>query len=62
MENKKISIDELNKLSRETISMLYLQTFEMLQNLQAQNASLTAQVEDLKQQMAVLINQRFGRH
>ena len=62
MENKKISIDELNKLSKETISMLYLQTFEMLQNLQAQNASLTAQVEDLKQQMAVLINQRFGRH
>ena len=46
MENKKNSIDELNKLSRETISMLYLQTFEMLQNLQAQNASLTAQVED----------------
>lgn len=42
--------------------MLYLQTFEMLQNLQAQNASLIAQVEDLKQQMAVLINQRFGRH
>lgn len=62
MENKKISIDELNKLSRETISMLYLQTFEMLQNLQAQNASLIAQVEDLKQQMAVLINQRFGRY
>ena len=62
MENKKISIDGLNKLSKETISMLYLQTFEMLQNLQAQNASLIAQVEDLKQQMAVLINQRFGRH
>ena len=61
MENKKISIDELNKLSKETISMLYLQTFEMLQNLQAQNASLIAQVEDLKQQMAVLINHRFGR-
>lgn len=62
MENKKISIDGLNKLSKETISMLYLQTFEMLQNLQAQNASLIAQVEDLKQQMAVLINQRFGRY
>ena len=47
MENKRISIDELNKLSKETISMLYLQTFEMLQNLQAQNANLIAQVEDL---------------
>ena len=62
MENKRISIDELNKLSKETISMLYLQTFEMLQNLQAQNANLIAQVEDLKQQMAILINQRFGKH
>ena len=54
MENKRISIDELNNLSKETISLLYLQTFEMLQNLQAQNASLIAQVEDLKQQMATL--------
>ena len=62
MENKRISIDELNKLSKETISMLYLQTFEMLQNLQEQNANLIAQVEDLKQQMAILINQRFGKH
>lgn len=61
MENKRISIDELNKLSKETISMLYLQTFEMLQNLQEQNANLIAQVEDLKQQMAILINQRFGK-
>ena len=61
MENKRISIDELNKLSKETISMLYLQTFEMLQNLQAQNANLITQVEDLKQQMAILINQRFGK-
>lgn len=61
MENKVISIDELNKLSKETISMLYLQTFEMLQNLQTQNVNLIAQVEDLKQQMAILINQRFGK-
>ena len=62
MENKRISIDELNKLSKETISMLYLQTFEMLQNLQEQNTNLIAQVEDLKQQMAILINQRSGKH
>lgn len=62
MENKRISIDELNNLSKETISLLYLQTFEMLQDLQAQNANLIAQVEDLKQQMAILINQRFGKH
>lgn len=62
MENKRISIDELNNLSKETISLLYLQTFEMLQNFQAQNANLIAQVEDLKQQMAILINQRFGKH
>lgn len=61
MENKVISIDELNKLSKETISMLYLQTFEMLQNLQTQNVNLIAQVEDLKQQMAILVNQRFGK-
>lgn len=68
MKNKAISIDELNNLSKETISILYLQTFEMLQNLQEQNASilkqnadLIAQVADLKQQMDVLIAQRFGK-
>lgn len=67
MENKAISVDELNNLPKEAISVLYIQTFEMLQNLQAQNASilkqnsdLITQVEDLKQQIAILINQRFG--
>ncbi len=67
MENKAISVDELNNLPKEAISVLYIQTFEMLQNLQSQNASilkqnsdLITQVEDLKQQIAILINQRFG--
>lgn len=68
MENKVISIDELNNLPKEAISILYLQTFEMVQNLQSQNTSilkqneeLIAQVTDLKQQIAILVNQKFGK-
>jgi len=67
MESKAISTEELNNLPKEAIAILYVQTFEMLQNLQAQNAAilkqntdLIAQVEDLKQQIAILISQRFG--
>ena len=68
MESKAISVEELNKLPREAITILYLQTFEMLQKMQEQNdsilkqnTSLVSQVEDLKQQLAILINQRFGK-
>lgn len=68
MGNKALSVEELNKLPREAITVLYLQTFEMLQNLREQNdsilkqnTSLVSQIEDLKQQLAILINQRFGK-
>ena len=68
MESKAVSVEELNKLPREAITILYLQTFEMLQKMQEQNdsilkqnTSLVSQVEDLKQQLAILINQRFGK-
>ena len=68
MESKAVSVEELNKLPREAITILYIQTFEMLQKMQEQNdsilkqnTSLVSQVEDLKQQLAILINQRFGK-
>ena len=55
MESKAVSVEELNKLPREAITILYLQTFEMLQKMQEQNdsilkqnTSLVSQVEDLK--------------
>lgn len=68
MENKAISTEELNNLPKEAIVILYVQTFEMLKNLQTQNdailkqnTDLITQVEDLKQQVAILINQKFGK-
>ena len=67
MENGVLTIDELNNLPKEAVSVLYLQTFEMLKNLQSQNESilkqntdLIKQIEDLKQQIAILVNQKFG--
>ena len=40
MESKAVSVEELNKLPREAITVLYLQTFEMLQKMQEQNDSI----------------------
>ena len=61
METKAFSIEELNTFPKETLAVLYLQTFEMLQNLQKQNMTLISQMEDQKQQIAILLNQRYGK-
>lgn len=75
MENRAFTLDELNNLPKESIAILYLQTYEMLQELRKQNSAvqeqntaiikqnteLISQVEDLKQQIAILINQKFGK-
>jgi transposase len=68
MENNTFTLDELNKLPKNAIVMLYLQmseSFTLLaaqnQTIQAQNERLIKQTEDLKEQLAILTQQRFGK-
>ena len=68
MENNTISQQELNKLSKDTIVMLYLQlsqNFQLLAEqtsvIQKQNEQLLKQTEDLKEQLAILTQHRFGK-
>lgn len=65
---RKIPENELNKLSKDAIIMLFLQlsdSFEMqshqLDILQKQNEKLSSQISDLQESIAVLTQQRFGR-
>jgi hypothetical protein len=68
MENNTLTLDELNKLPKNAIAMLYMQmseSFALLaaqnKTIQEQNEHLIRQTEDLKEQLAVLTQQRFGR-
>ena len=67
MKNNTIPTDELNQLSKEMLVILYTnlsESFRILseQNgmIQKQNEQLIHQVEDLKEQLAVLTQHRFG--
>ena len=67
MINNTISTDELNQLPREMLLILYAnlsESFRVLseQNgvIQKQNEQLISQVEDLKEQLAILTQHRFG--
>ncbi|MEE3417525.1 MAG: hypothetical protein VZR53_19560, partial [Prevotella sp.] len=62
---RKIPENELNKLSKDAIIMLFLQlsdSFEMqshqLDILQKQNEKLSSQISDLQESIAVLTQQR----
>lgn len=68
MINSTLSVDELNKLPKEALVIMYQQLSESLklvidQNkvIQNQNAALIKQVEDLNERIAILTQQRFGR-
>ena len=68
MENQLITEEKLNQLPKETIIMLLLsqnENFRVLSEqsaaIQKQNEQLLKQVEDLREQLAILIQQRFGR-
>lgn len=68
MENFTLSLDELNKLPKNAIALLYLQmseSFSILsaqsQKIQNQNERLIRQIEDLQEQVAILTQQRFGK-
>ena len=67
MDNSTISMDELNNLSKETLIFLFAQQSESLRILTEQNAAITKQNEtlsrqitDLNEKLAILIQQRFG--
>lgn len=67
MKNSTISTDELNQLPKEMLVILYTnlnESFRILseQNgmIQKQNEQLIHQVEDLKEQLAVLTQHHFG--
>ena len=68
IENFTLSLDELNKLPKNAIALLYLQmseSFSILsaqsQKIQNQNERLIRQIEDLQEQVAILTQQRFGK-
>lgn len=68
MENITLTLDELNKMSKNTIALLYIQmseSFSILsaqsQKIQEQNERLIRQIEDLHEQVALLTQQRFGK-
>lgn len=60
-EQRKISQDELNNLSKETVIMLFMQLRDSFDVLQGQNEKLLKQIESLQESVAVLTQQRFGR-
>ena len=68
MENTTLTMDELNKMPKNAIALLYMQMSESFtvlsaqsRNIQEQNERLIHQIEDLQEQVAILTQQRFGR-
>lgn len=68
MENNTLTLDELNKLPKNAIALLYMQMSESFALLAAQNKTIQEQnellikkTEDLKEQLAILTQHRFGR-
>lgn len=68
MENNTLTLDELNQLPKNAIALLYMQmseSFALLseqnKTIQKQNELLIKQTEDLKEQLAILTQHRFGR-
>lgn len=67
MENTTFTIQELNKLPKDALVMMYMQmsgNFALISDqnraIQKQNELLIRQVEDLKEQIAILTQHRFG--
>lgn len=68
MENITLTLDELNKMPKNAIALLYMQMSESFtilsaqsQKIQDQNERLIRQIEDLQEQIAILTQQRFGK-
>ncbi len=61
MENSTYTEQELNKLSKDAVVFLCLQQSKNFRLLTEQNEQLIRQIEDLKEQIAILTQHRFGR-
>lgn len=68
MENRTLTLDELNKMPKNAIALLYMQMSESFtilsaqsRKIQDQNERLIRQIEDLQEQVAILTQQRFGK-
>ena len=68
MSTTPFSKQDLNKLSKDALIAMYLQmgeNFALLsaqsKAIQAQNELLLRQIEDLKEQVAILVQNRFGK-
>lgn len=69
MENQYFTKEKLNNLPKEMIISLLLQQmdhFKLLSDssakIQQQNENLLKQIEDLKEQILILTQHRFGSH
>ena len=67
MDKNVFTTDELNKLPKEMLVILYSNLYESFRILseqntmiQQQNEQLIRQVEKLREQVAILMNHRFG--
>ena len=67
MDKNVFTTDELNKLPKEMLVILYSNLYESFRILseqntmiQQQNEQLIRQVEKLREQVAILTNHRFG--
>ena len=68
MENITLTLDELNKMPKNAIALLYIQMSESFtilsaqsQKIQDQNERLIHQIEDLQEQIAILTQQRLEK-
>jgi transposase len=60
MSTKKPTEEQLNSCSKETLISLYLQLLKNFETLRRQNEQLIKQTARLEEDMAVLVQQRFG--
>lgn len=61
MEKNNLTIEELNNIPKEAIILMYMQISSSFESLAAQNEQLIKQVAALQENVAVLMQRKFGR-
>ena len=62
MEKTTVSVEQLNSLSKDALMILCVQLSQTQSALLEQNKKLTEKIEDLTEQIAILNQNRFGKH
>ncbi|MDD7327535.1 MAG: IS66 family transposase [Lachnospiraceae bacterium] len=62
MEKTTVSAEQLNSLSKDALMILCVQLSQTQSALLEQNKKLTEKIEDLTEQIAILNQNRFGKH